>query len=200
MPRDAISSGYCCEVAPITPSATFCTPGQPPSTETISTSFSRPMALQRLVGAGGGGFVDGVDDVDRRILAPAGSPSRVRPPSSLPAVTSWPTMRGSVSSPQRFGSPRSMPKPCRKPWSRSTSTVGWLTARSSMRDLGVGRLVAQLGGGPLADQFAGLEVVGGEGRVGRVDRIERRVERDHQQARVARLLDRGPRWPRCRRR
>ena len=42
MPIDAISIGYCCEVAPITPSMTFCTPGQPPSTETISTSPSRP--------------------------------------------------------------------------------------------------------------------------------------------------------------
>ena len=40
-----------------------------------------------------------------------------------------------------------------------------------------------------ADQFAGLEVVGGEGRIGGVDRIERRVERDDQQAGLARLLD-----------
>jgi hypothetical protein len=48
-------------------------------------------------------------------------------------------------------------------------------------DLGVGGLVAEGGGSPLADQFAGLEVVGREGRVGGVDRIERRVERDHQQ-------------------
>ena len=55
-----------------------------------------------------------------------------RPPSSLPAVTSLPTMRGSVSSPHLFGSPRSMPKPCKKPWSRSTPTVGWLMAMSSI--------------------------------------------------------------------
>jgi hypothetical protein len=47
------------------------------------------------------------------------------------------------------------------------------------------------GGGPLADQFTGLEVVGGEGHVGGVDRVERRVERDHQKAGVAGLLDRG---------
>ena len=39
-----------------------------------------------------------------------------------------------------------------------------------------------------ADQAAGLEVVGREGRVGGVDRVERRVERDHQNALVARLL------------
>ena len=49
--------------------------------------------------------------------------------------------------------------------------------------------------GPLPDQFAGLEVVGGEQRVGRGRRIERRVEGDDEDARVARLLhgrdDRG---------
>lgn len=45
MPSEAISSGYCCEVAPMTPSATFFTPGQPPSMETISVSFSLPTAF-----------------------------------------------------------------------------------------------------------------------------------------------------------
>ncbi len=52
------------------------------------------------------------------------------------------------------------------------------------------RLVAQRLGGPFADQHAGLEVVGGEGGVGGIDRIERRIERDHQDAGIARLLDR----------
>ena len=42
---------------------------------------------------------------------------------------------------------------------------------------------------PLADQPAGLAVVGGEGGVGGVHRIERRVEHDDHQAGVARLLD-----------
>src|SRR5690606_301770 len=42
IPLEAISSGYCCEVAPITPSLTFSTPGQPPSTETIRTSSCLP--------------------------------------------------------------------------------------------------------------------------------------------------------------
>ena len=51
----------------MTPSATFCTPGQPPSIETMTTPSSLPKDLQRLVGAGGGGLVDGVDDVDARI-------------------------------------------------------------------------------------------------------------------------------------
>jgi hypothetical protein len=31
-------------VAPITPSLTLCTPGQPPSIDTSSTSLSRPAA------------------------------------------------------------------------------------------------------------------------------------------------------------
>ena len=44
-PISAIFSGYCCEVAPITPPLTFSTPGQPPSTETIMTSFSLPAAF-----------------------------------------------------------------------------------------------------------------------------------------------------------
>ena len=52
-----------------------------------------------------------------------------------------------------------------------------------------GRLVAQRALGPGADQFAGLEVVGGEGGVGRVHRIERRVEHYDQQPRLPRLLD-----------
>ena len=51
-------------------------------------------------------------------------------------------------------------------------------------------LVAERALRPLADQFAGLEVVGGEQRVGGVDRIERRVERDDDDAGVARLLHR----------
>ena len=37
-PSDAIRSGYCCEVASMTPALTFRTPAQPPSTETIVTS------------------------------------------------------------------------------------------------------------------------------------------------------------------
>ena len=44
-PIEAISSGNCIEVAPITPAWTFFTPGQPPSTEVISTSPSLPAAF-----------------------------------------------------------------------------------------------------------------------------------------------------------
>jgi hypothetical protein len=54
------------------------------------------------------------------------------------------------------------------------------------------------GCGPLADQFAGEEVVGGERHVGGVDRLERGVERDHQDAGVAGLLDGRNDGGRCR--
>ena len=54
----------------------------------------------------------------------------------------------------------------------------------------LGRLAAERRLGVLADQHAGLVVVGGEQRVGGVDRVGRAVERDDQHALVARLLDR----------
>ena len=56
----------------------------------------------------------------------------MRPPSSAPSVTSWPTIRGSFSSPIFVLSPTSMPKPFRKPWSRCTSTETPSGLRSSM--------------------------------------------------------------------
>ena len=83
----------------------------------------------------------------------------------------------------------SMPKPIMKPWSRSTSTVGWIRRQVEEADLGVLGLVAQRGRGPGADQLAGLKIVGGKGRVGGIERIERRVERDDQNAGIACLLD-----------
>jgi hypothetical protein len=52
-------------------------------------------------------------------------------------------------------------------------------------DARVRGLGAQRRRGPGADQAAGLEVVGGEGRVCRIRRIERRVERDHENAGLA---------------
>src|SRR6185437_4270766 len=58
------------------------------------------------------------------------------------------------------------------------------------RDLGVLGLVAERPLGPLADAFAGLEIVGGEIGVRRRDRIERSVERDDHDAGLAGLLDR----------
>ena len=73
---DAILSGYCCEVAPMTPALTFFTPGQPPSIETISTrAVVLAGRLQRFPRAGRGGLVDRVDDVDVRALLEERSPS-----------------------------------------------------------------------------------------------------------------------------
>ena len=48
---------------------------------------------------------------------------------------------------------------------------------------------SELRGGPLADQLAGLEVVGGEGDVDGLGRVGRGVQRDHVEAGVAGLLD-----------
>ena len=51
--------------------------------------------------------------------------------------------------------------------------------------------IGNRGGGPLSDQLAGPEVVGGKGGVGGVDRVERRVEGDDHETSLPRLLDRG---------
>jgi hypothetical protein len=58
-PREAISSGYCCEVASMIPALTLRTPAQPPSTETIVVppfvlpaffnAFQAPSALGSLM-------------------------------------------------------------------------------------------------------------------------------------------------------
>ena len=114
----------------------------------------------------------------------------MRPPSSVPLRHVMADDARVVLVAVLVGSFTSMPKPFMKPWSRRTSTVGWFFGEVEEDDLGVLGLVAERRLGPCADQLAGLEVVGGEGRVGGVDRVERRVERDHQEAGVARLLDR----------
>jgi hypothetical protein len=44
----AIFSGYCCEVAAITPAPTSLMPAQPPSTETMITPFSLPAFFSAL--------------------------------------------------------------------------------------------------------------------------------------------------------
>src|SRR5215210_3221304 len=59
------------------------------------------------------------------------------------------------------------------------------------RDLRRDAHLLRLRRGVLADQLARLEVVRREQRVGGVLRLGRRVERDHDDAGVARLLDRG---------
>ena len=115
----------------------------------------------------------------------------LRPPSSLPAVTSWPTMRGSVSSPHFDLSAVSIPKPIMKPWSRSTPTVGCDTARSRnaiLASLALSPIVA-LAHSPISLPASRLSVakVASAAVIG----VERRVERDHQKPRVARLLHRG---------
>src|SRR5215213_8156224 len=53
-----------------------------------------------------------------------------------------------------------------------------------------GLLPVQRPGGPLADQFAGREVVGGEGDVHDIRRVGRGVQRDHVETGIAGRLDR----------
>jgi hypothetical protein len=80
--------------------------------------------LQRLIGAGGGRLVDGVDDVDAGVLLEKVLHGLAA--AFLVAVGDV------VADDARIvlvadlvGVLRSMPKPFMKPWSRSTSTVGW---------------------------------------------------------------------------
>ena len=67
-PFDAISSGYCCDVAPMTPSFTFWTPGQAAIDRDDQHVVLAAERLQRLIGPGSGRFIDGVDDIDHRIF------------------------------------------------------------------------------------------------------------------------------------
>src|SRR5690606_15153273 len=127
-PSAAICSGYCCEVAPMTPSFTLATPGQPPSTDTMSTSFSRPKDLSASYTPAAEGSLMVWTSLMRRSLMRRFYMA-LRQPSSLPSVSSWPTIHGSVSSPPLLGSPRSMPIPCRNLCLRSPSTVGWMMQR-----------------------------------------------------------------------
>ena len=115
----------------------------------------------------------------------------MRPPSSAPSVTSWPTIRGSDSSPILVLSPTSIPKPSRKPWSRWTSTETPSGLRSSMAIFACLPSLSNVALGPLADRQPGRVVVGRERRVGGVGGLGLRVERDHQQAGLARLVERG---------
>jgi hypothetical protein len=89
--------------------------------------------LERLIGAGGGRLVDRVDHVDHRVL---GQQVLHRPAAAFLVAGGHVVADDARIGPRRpICSDRltSMPKPGRKPWSRSTPTVGWLTARSSMR-------------------------------------------------------------------
>ena len=158
------------------PALTFLTPAQPPSTETISTRLLLPCRLERLIGPGCGRLVDRVDDVD------VGRPLQAVFHRGLPlglialrvlaahdagiAVLDAETLQEAVVAQLADGDP------------------GREIERGDP-----GRLAGHRGPGILADQHAGLEIVGGEQRVGCALRIGRRIERDHEHAGIARLLD-----------
>ena len=67
-PSCAIFSGYCCEVAPIWPALTACHAGAAAVDRDDRDVLLLAGRLERLVGAGRGGLVDRVDEVDRRVL------------------------------------------------------------------------------------------------------------------------------------
>ena len=103
----------------MTPALTFFTPGQPPSTETISTSFVLAGRLQRLVGAGRGRLVDRVDDVDVRVLLQQVLHRRAAAFLGAAGDVVADDARVVLVAVLASGSFTSMPKPSRKPWSRS---------------------------------------------------------------------------------
>ena len=151
------------------------------------TPSSLPKDLQRLIGAGSGGLVDRVDDVDVRIALQQVLHRR---------AAALRVARGHVVADDArivlvadlVGILGVDAEACHEALVAQHVDRRLRRAEIEQRDLGVRRLVAQLRRGPLADQPAGLEVVGGEGGVGGVGRVERGVERDHQNALVARLL------------
>ena len=114
----------------------------------------------------------------------------VRPPSSAPSVTSWPTIRGSDSSPILALSPTSIAEALEEALVALHVDRDPVRVEVEHRDLGLLALLLELRLRPLADQQPGLVVVGRERRVGGVGRLGRRVERDHQQPRLARLVER----------
>ncbi len=66
----------------------------------------------------------------------------------------------------------------------------WGTWRQvKKRDFCFRGLVAELGSGPLADQFARLEVIGGKGRIGGVDWLKRGIKCNDEQSGITRLFD-----------
>ncbi len=146
--------------------------------------------LERLVGAGRGGLVDRVDEVDRRVLLE--QVLHRRAPALLGAV-------GHVMA----DDPRVL-------LVADLGLVGDVDAEAleealvaldvdrhavrvevEHRDLGLLAVLIERALGPLADRQAGGVVVGRVGDVGRVGRLGLRVQRDHQQAGLARLVQRG---------
>ncbi len=104
-PREAIFSGYCCEVAPMTPSLT----DVDAVAATVDGHDERVLLLagrlEGVVGADRGGLVDGVDDVDARRPWSGSSPS---PCGRRPRSPGWARCRRSCRCRRR--SRRSCPR------------------------------------------------------------------------------------------
>ena len=173
----------------MTPEATLFTPGQPPSTETISTPFSLPAFLSAWIGAFGGRLVDRVDQVHVRVLGE----QRLR---RLEAAVGRSERAFVADDAAVLLGAEHLPVRHVDAEAREEAGVAQHVDRNVVLvdvehgDVGVLGLVAELRLRPLADQYAGLEIVGREGRVLRVLVAERRVERDDEDAGGARLLER----------
>lgn len=144
--------------------------------------------LERLEGAGGGRFVDGVDDVDRGV----GRQQVVHaPPAALfravGHVVADDARVALVAAAVGVGLVDA--ETFQKTLIAQDADRGLRDVDVQHPDTRVVRGVAQLRLRPPADQLAGEEVVGGERGVGGVDGGRRRVQRDHQKPRVVRLLD-----------
>ncbi len=172
-PSAAISSGYCCEVAPMMPSLTHLTSlKQPPSTATIDDALVLARRLQRRIAAVGRRLVDRIDDVDlvgllqdvlHRLAAALGRALRDVGADDLRAVALR-VVLGILDRDAEAG---------------EEAVVALVVDRRLVGgeveggDLGGLRLVAERRLRPLADQLARLEVVGADIGVGGVGRIER---------------------------
>ena len=115
----------------------------------------------------------------------------VRPPSSPPSVTSWPTIRGSDSSPIFVLSATSIAEALEEALVALHVHRHAVRVEVEHRDLRLLAVLLERALGPLADRQPGRVVVGRVGDVGRVGRLGLRVERDDQQTRLARLIERG---------
>src|SRR6266511_5394670 len=143
--------------------------------------------LEGVVGAEGGRLVDGVDQVDAGVLLQA----VLHRGLALGLVAGGVLAADDLRAGGQLGG-------VLVDAGRAVAVEEAVMAQHADRDAGrqveggdLGRLAGLGGLCVLADEHAGLEVVGGEQRVGGVLRLGGGVLRDHQHAGVARLLDRG---------
>ena len=145
-------------------------------------------SVECLIGTGSGGLVDGVDDIDALVA--------LQQVLHRPAAALFGTVGGIVADDPRIVLVAHHAhildvhaEALEEALIAQDVDADLRLVEVEQGDLRVSGGIAHLGGGPLADQIAGHEIVGGEGGIGGVDGIERGVEGDHQKTSVTRLLD-----------